>query len=471
MNKQFHQEAGYALLGVIFIFAILAVLGTSIVMLSFTSLKQSNLEHDDQAAFYIAEAGLNYRLHQLETEVNDIYEDPLVKDETDFYHKLMDIEGTTEITDPFDKMKNVQPKADVTIRHLELNKFEVLSKGTIGDQARTVSMPIEINWEDKYEEIITEPNSAPLPPLAVFTSGEMNLDGGKVVGDIGTINHKEKIIKIKKKNILDGDIYVPSGNKKIIDYSPITDFNIFSIDESFSFPELPEIPKYPNELTSKTLQKNKLFVNEPTFMNQINSDITIEVADGNQVLVVNKMSGNITLKLTGDGILWLYILDTFDLNGNATINEKESVHQLNIFYKGNKSLKFNGNKYIYGSIFAEKASIELRGNADIYGNIFTGGKSVDIRGNPDAISRFILAPNADVTISGNGDFIGRIISQKFVSDGNGKVIFDEPFMLKGPISAEALSKGSSDNQDGKTKLTETDASPSITRGQMKEIDE
>src|SRR5690625_602136 len=172
MNGQKHQEAGYVLLGVIFIFVILAVLGTSLVMLSFTSVKTSKIEHDDQAAFYIAEAGLNYKLNQLETEVQEIYAKDSVKNEKDIYNGLKAIVGENTLIDIFDKVDGVQPKADVEVNNMEGvdNEFEIISIGKIGKETRTVSQVIKVNWEDKYEYVDEESPITPIiqtPPFAV----------------------------------------------------------------------------------------------------------------------------------------------------------------------------------------------------------------------------------------------------------------------------------------------------------------
>src|SRR5699024_4092594 len=142
MNK---GESGYTLIGVLAIFTIASVLAMSLVALTMTSLGQSNTEADDQAAFYIAEAGLNHKLAQVENIANEI--NSYTKD--GFYEQLNNkLNWDQVIYDDFKMVKGVAPTAEIDIKAVpgRAGEYKVSSKGIIGKQSRTVEQEVAIEW-------------------------------------------------------------------------------------------------------------------------------------------------------------------------------------------------------------------------------------------------------------------------------------------------------------------------------------
>lgn len=490
MNRQKWSEAGYTLVGVVLVFAILAVLGTSIVMLSFTSLKTSSMEHNDQAAFYIAEAGLNRKLKELETEIQSIFESS--KNEDDFIEQLKQMEGSKLIND-FEAVKNEKPEAKVYVELKKGNKLEVTSTGKIGNQSRTVSTEIEIIWEEKPQE------GKELPflgdPFVAFAKNKLTLeDKGSISGRIGTSSTKKNSIVIDN-NHFTGEVYIPGGviNKDfIIKDGNRKNLDVKELDASFIFPDFLEIPTYPNlkELAEPPIENNTLYLNKPTYVKNFDLNKII-VSPGVQTLVVDKLSTKKSLEIVGlnnneNWELSLYVLDEIKFTGQMKINDKGDFKKLNIFYFGDQFKMSANNIEINGSIFfvetGKKKNIDINGGK-IIGNIFYNGTNNIEMKNAEIHHSIIFAPHADVTIGVNGKFSGAIFANNITLGGNPhvSVIFDNKYNPKGPISPSALIPGGTDfprdprfpedpRNPGEPGTGGTEASFAIKVGPIKEIE-
>ena len=67
------NEKGFSLVIALFAIVFITILGLSILTLNLNSLNTSKKEQVDQSVFYIAESGLTYRLLEIESEVNEAY--------------------------------------------------------------------------------------------------------------------------------------------------------------------------------------------------------------------------------------------------------------------------------------------------------------------------------------------------------------------------------------------------------------
>src|SRR5699024_7635281 len=175
--KQQNRESGYILVGVLLAVTILAVVGTSLVTLSTNSVKTSTVERDNQAVYYIAEAGLNHLANEFEEAVEEIYEKNHVKTEEEFYNEIEKFNYLAVEYDNFEKVNDFKPKALLDIEKIdgEAGLYKMISTGYIGDEKRSVTQEVQVEWRDKYDEVEGESPITPIintPPFAVFTSGQ-----------------------------------------------------------------------------------------------------------------------------------------------------------------------------------------------------------------------------------------------------------------------------------------------------------
>src|SRR5690625_3304398 len=65
------NESGYTLISVLLVFLLFTILGVSLTSMSLSSVTASKTEQNHQSAFYIAEAGLNYKYHNIKHELEN----------------------------------------------------------------------------------------------------------------------------------------------------------------------------------------------------------------------------------------------------------------------------------------------------------------------------------------------------------------------------------------------------------------
>src|SRR5690625_4551954 len=134
-----HRDSGYILVGVLLAITILSVVGVSLVSLSANSVKTSSSERDNQAVYYIAEAGLIFLASEFERAVSEIYEKDSIKTRNDFYSELESFGYLPDRYENFEKVDMDKPYTLLKIEKVgeESGKYKLVSTGYIGDVNRT----------------------------------------------------------------------------------------------------------------------------------------------------------------------------------------------------------------------------------------------------------------------------------------------------------------------------------------------
>lgn len=491
---------------------ILSILGLSMITISVTSFKTYTAERDDHSAFYIAEAGLNYKENKLKNQIITIYGLDEVVTEGNFSEKLpYELQVTDERYEEFERVNGQNPYANISVTQLEDDpyKYLITSTGVIGDEKRTVSRTLSIEWQDKYEFIEEDPSGV-LPPFAVFTSGKFKMNNGSITGDIGTTSTEEGSISFPGGGPShNGIIYVPDKNKSIVDNKAQGNISsdIKMLDEKWEIPDLPSFPDVPtdfkvlpdeliysdngensilviengNLLVDNWIAKNyELKVKENLYFKSIrlNEDnkLYLNVGNSDKKIVVDHL--NVTnghIELLGKGRLTIYVTDQITMGSASTINKTENVERLNIYFKGSEKITLTGGQKIYGSLYAKQADISLTGGGGFVGNIFTKGDNIEVSGGSDNRAQLFFAPNAEFKVSEGGTIRGKVISDSFDMTGGGTIKHEDLYFTDGPISPDALEMGNGDSNDegspGNGNMVETGSSPNISTGPLQEVDE
>lgn len=449
-NKQ--NEKGYTLVGVLLVFTILAILGMSLVMLSFASVKTSTKERDHQSVYYIAEAGLNYEIEKInqavqesdkkiEKEFADLQRDEKNATEED-YQQVINTEiqridnflkKYKEITKSpiqFEKVNNIEPRAEIKIIEVGQNKdgkeYELKSTGIIDEQSRTVISQFQIGWDLVVEEVPDESIPIELPPYAVFTSGNMELaikkGGGLIKGNIGTISQEKHAIKAGEKGgriVQEGNIYVPviedSNDNNTCKTKPVKDYKSYSVSrplngdtvpcpieliDIYEPPDLPGLPTFPIDIETP----DDLLVGNHKIIN--NGDL----------LITNYQAHQYVLEMEKD---LKFGKMEFNSNRHLTINVGDTdksivVHDLLMTPGGHISLKGSGKLtlYVTGS-FKMAGSSKINNNGDINKlNIFyKGSNPIKVAGS-QAIYGSIYSKKSDANfeLTGGGRIYGNIFT-------------------------------------------------------------
>lgn len=534
MNNH-RNEKGYTLVGVLLVFTILAILGMSLVMLSFASVKTSTTERDHQSVYYIAEAGLNYEIEKINQAVQE--SDKRIEKEFAYlqhdenateedYQAVINTEinridnflnqyqEITESPIQFEKVNNIEPRAEIQIievaQNNDANEYELKSTGIIDEQSRTVTSQFQIGWDLVVEEVPDEPIPVELPPYAVFTSGSMKLKNGSIIGDIGTLStEKDTIIKIDDDFLnLDGDIFVPGGDTKIVKNSNYYS-KVKSIDLTDSIPELPEFPASPLEIKSGQKLKLKkdteldMTIKESVAYEELEIEkgktLTIDLGGRSRSIYIEKdfemeENSNIIIKNSGDltfhvgkdfemdkgsinmdgsgdltfhigkdfemdkgslinigdsGNLSLHAGKDFELDKGSKIGNENNIKNINAFI--GKDFELDDGSKFFGSIYVDTGKVKVEKKSTVYGNVFTRGDKVEINGSPEEYPRLILAPNAEVEVEekDSGNLHGMIIAKSFELEEDVTVKFTQDFYVKhGLISVEGLGDSNDDSNSG-----------------------
>src|SRR5690625_488103 len=441
------NESGYTLVSVLLIFLLFTILGVSLTTMSLSSVKASKTEQNNQSAFYIAEAGLNYKYHQIKEELvnNPIH----TLDELQHLIDQMNIFNIISFDDENSLMELQVPGSHETFAetHIEplpeINEytFAITSTGHEKNQKRTVRQTFALNFDEEQGGGEYE-----LPPFAVFTSGNQTISGGKITGNIATNSTESGSIEFKwGGEFFTGDIYVPDHAASDVVIKPSSMNGIpdpKTLDRKWNIPELPPFPMFPNlpivEERSIDVQGNvtkEVILNSSRFYDEINisggAELIFDLGNSDKEIVTNKLNlqeGKITLK--GKGSLSLYITDKIDGTeaGSGSINLNGSVDQINIFLQGSddpknpKSFTLGGDLSINGSLYTEDANINLSASGGIKGNIFTGGSSFQINGGSTNTTQLFFAPKAHFKMSGGAKFEGMIIADSFDVSGHWDIV-------------------------------------------------
>lgn len=509
------NDEGYVLIGVIATFMVLAILSLSMISISASSFKISTSERDHQSAFYVAEAGLNYQEQKLRQGLLSIYQSDLIENQEDFENTSL---GNTTLSGEsiYEEFEQRNTFADLLVEQKSPYEYRITSTGHIGNESRSLSKTIMVEWQDKYE-FIEETNTATAPPFAVFTSGSTTISNGTIIGDIGTTNINSNSIQFPGGGpTLNGDIYTPAGDQDIVNIN-VNNFNpeIKEISGDYSFPSLPDFPALPVDYTipSDLLVKNSdgsnaaylvkdgnLLVNHWLLENaEFTLDdnyyfqeilisgyrnLTLDSGDQDHFIIVDHLNiGNGDIYIKGKGNLTIYVTDRITLGAGSVLNKlgpnggdkHELVNQLNIFYAGENNLTFANDVKIYGSMYVKTADIRFSGSVGVMGNIFSGGKNFEITGgSSENLAQVFFAPKAKFKITGGGALKGRIISEDFEISGGATVEFTDDLDFKeGPISPSKIgiegNAGNNNADENKVNKFPTNKSLIIKGNPMQEM--
>src|SRR5690625_667739 len=419
------NESGYTLISVLLVFLLFTILGVSLTSMSLSSVTASKTEQNHQSAFYIAEAGLNYKYHNIKHELEN---NPI--NSIDEWEQLIDDINVKPIVsfDDEDKLNHLQlPGSDEVYADTHVQRlpdvsehaFEIISTGHQDEQSRTVKQIFTLNFNedqgDKYE----------LPPVVALTNGKLNTIGGHVIGNIATHSTEPGSVEFNYATLdKESKIYVPSDAPESVIKK--TDYrndlpNPNPIDESWIIPELPDFPDIP-QLQASTEENiilsgndtKEIILDKSLSFNNISlsadTSLTINTGSTDKEIVVDNLNipqGHIKLEGTGD--LTIYVTNELTVSGSSTINEYGDINQLNIYLQGStnnnqqKSFTAAGDVEIYGSLYAEDANITLNGSGNIQGNIFTGGQELNVGGYSTNNTQLLFVPYGEDDFFGSGN--------------------------------------------------------------------
>ena len=478
MKKYTTNENGYTLVLSVFLILFVSIIGISLLRISANSLNQVDHERTDQAVYYIAEAGLTISKENLKAEFKQIEELALKdlelirqskpdysKDElqnlyngiliNNYFHKNY----IRNYIDATDKIMQIAPhkKAMVTyiIEEDNLKSLAILvqSVGMIGDAStRTLRQYVQLDSDlfnfrqspgddgDKgHDEDPKPPSTSPLENFGAVSSGNIVLsEGAKIIGNAGSTGGT---ITLSGGSNIDGTI-IEKVQANLQDYLPTFPQKKFEELENLPLPSNIEVAadadNKTNIINNGNFNATNYITNNYTlnlttdtkfksFNVDQNNNLTINVGDKEINLYIEDLNikqGHI--KVIGTGKLNLYVKKFSALKGS--FNQNGNLEKVNFYYNGTTSLSFNNETQFYGSLINNTANVTLAGGAGVYGNILSGGTSLKISGGVNTNGQYIVAPNADLNLTGGGTIKGTVLTKSINASGGTSITFGKPLL-------------------------------------------
>src|SRR5699024_1554858 len=249
MTMNHKNEQGYSLIGVLLIITIVAIVDVSLAGITLQSVKTSTKERDNQAVYYIAEAGMEYVIHQLESKVQIISEDNPNLNERDLIKEIFKDDyanGRYEFQDnkhtiTYQDFEPIEgkgiPEARITFAVNEnpaetpvenTTPYEITSVGEVGSEKRAVGTTFgieKLEASEPGEETGDGGTGQSAPSYAIFVEDDLLLHGALTISYGG---------KIGVENI-NGDIAITNPNNLTVD-KPAK----FNENEHLKMPSLPK---------------------------------------------------------------------------------------------------------------------------------------------------------------------------------------------------------------------------------------
>lgn len=379
MKRLMKNESGVALVFTLMVLVVLSVLGATMGTVAMANVNLTENERDYQAAYYIAEAGVNETYVNIEKIVHQAYESNTT--EAAFFDEINNkLEPMAECNfDDFEEIEGMQPTAKVQVNYHD-GDIIISSTSQLGEKNRSVEKKIDVNWIDKSS------NAPTLPADALFyVENSIILSGSSnVMGNVYTGTGSKSEISIKEKN-MNGTLYVrPEVKVEMTNekYS-VEAFNDFAFETIRSYVnsiKAPETGKSITEIADNDLSGT--YIAGKSFYDF--NETSLKIDSGIVNLVFDDLSFNNNLVIEGDGVLNIFVKGT--ITNIAELNIGGDPKQLNIFYVGDGTLDLqNNHDKVNGSVI-------VKSSKDI---IFNGG---------ELTGRYLIAPNAHIDLRGNGDF-------------------------------------------------------------------
>lgn len=479
MSKH-NNEKGFTLVVVLMVLVVLSVFTVTVIGIATNHSVITHGEQDDQATFYIAEAGINSVVAKIDVIAEEAaaiakgsYPDLPAELRKEKVHELFKEKLESKMvklnTDLKKKTNNglsfEKNNSEVHIQLLKKTDFqyEIISTGTIGKKKRKLERSVTISLEGfKISNVPdgnpeSNNNSGGTNPVvnvpegtAVFVNGQITMtEGAKINGNIGTNKSGSKTIALSGGASVTGNVFVPAGSEsEAVSTTPgITVAQPTGLDEKAKM-ELPEFPKfedypYPKDqiIKSNSNQYEVIRDGDLRVDNWISADyvlkvsdnmsfheiklgsnysMTIDVGNTDKVIVVDHLNlENGHIKIIGTGKLTFVVKNQITMGSGSTINNGGSLDQLGVYLEKSTDPK-------------KPKEVKLAGSQKIFGSLYAEDANIHITGG-GGFQGNILTGGKKVTINGGGSAYSSLILAP-----NADVLLAGGGNVKGAIYANTL---------------------------------
>lgn len=456
MKKYFQNEKGGMLVYTLLVFLIFTILGVSLMAYTYSDVKLSQVDHKQQGAFYIAEAGANQAFHSIKEEIYLKHE--AAPNKEIFFSTLqayLDTNWSSETIDDFEEQFGANPRAQVKIEQTGADPytFQIQSTGKIDGQERIVTKSFTVNYRKGGSSFLDLPDGV----AGIFRNSAKFEGSASIDKDMFLLTDKPSSIEFQGDGKVKGTVFVPenavdhildpgSGHWIHTDISPLPrgydqqwfDEQLTSIIHSFpesfpsySYPDNREVTKDGNKhmvINNGNLNINDYRVSNFTWQVTNNTALRKINIDNDYKLNINTQGRDIDLvvdelvmpqghfNIVGGGKINLYVKNKIELGGGSKINDSGSTEQLSIYYAGTEKINLAGGQNLNANIFAKSADVELTAGGNFKGYIISGGGSVVLDGG-NFSEALIIAPLAQVEVKAGATVNGVVIGKTLYANG------------------------------------------------------
>ena len=394
------MEKGWALITVLIVLFIMFALVGSFLFLATNSWILNERYHENVVALYLAEAGIDYALWEINyggADFSGWAGDPVT-------------EVTKSINDFQDSDGNIYGDIDISVYNFGQDIMIVRATGTLNSLtgpavSRVVQVFIKRHHLFKYA-ILTEQN--------ISMSGNAKTDsydstsgayGGSNIsdnGDIVTNGSGNPAISMTGNAKVSGDAHTAAG--RIITKTGNADIEG---EEGHTADEYMPPVTVPDNIASLPSGGSL----------SLSGNTTLPLSDGNYRYTSINLSGNSKLIISGNVVF--YVTGSISNSGNSQII-MEPGSKTTVYFTGDLSISGNGvwNKTSDPSELSflgtnTASNVSLTGNGNFHATVYT--------------------PSANVSISGNGENFGAVAGKTVNMSGNAKIHFDEQLANDSPM--------------------------------------
>lgn len=387
---------------------------------------------------------------QAENGYTDIY----FKDETVYIRRdtniplvLSDSESAQFIDGLFSNRENIL--VDFTLKS-SLNKGEY----SINSSVRPLNLNGDIMGLPSGKVArFKNPPLVPVLDFALFTSGNIEIKNGTILGNVVTDANGSGTVKVDWGGKIEGDLMLgagadietafvyPAQSKKS---AHVGEIMVQNSNLYFPMPVFPEIfPEPSNKQDSefytgdsgvKTLQNSGWYsafnVKAPLLMIVGDEDIVIRTK---KLILANP--GHIVIERQGKGRVFFYVEEQIILGGGGSLNWYSDINQMTtesgdpfsvfIFYMGTNKLDLGNDAKLNATLFLKDQPFKVTGGASTIGNLITNTTdNIEISNEAKLNAGVLFIPHARLEISGGAELTGSVISKEIQMKGNAYLKFN-----------------------------------------------
>jgi len=480
--KKLKDKSGIAIMSVMLFFMVMMIFVGGLTITSQGNMNVSNTSSEMTAAYYAAEAGINYVVSDFK-RIMDIEDGDLTQDQ--FIASIMNFVNNNQ-TKRVDLTENNGTESYFILRFRDVVSnsttrtfsFTIVSEGVVNGVIRTLETLVDLDYSlgagDRKGFAVKH---------AILAQNTITTDNNFVIGITQRLLDASPgtVPSVATYSTTSGSIYFrkTSGYTGVVELSATAPDSVANVTadkivrplnvQTFSpinfepiRTEAADVISNPNSpiglgslyssstnsidnpaAGTYTLTSGTYYISEVIFGA---NNVVINVPNANdEVFIVTDrlVLGNVTS--IGEGTVKFYVRPgsnsfEFPSSNNRTIGNLSAPHLFIVYVDTITPLTMlniaNGTT-IFGSFMFENASITVLNGATIQGYLMTGGSNVNLSNAANATVALYYVPNGRVYISQTGKINGAIIAKDVVLENNAEVYYEPAFVDNFPFDVES----------------------------------